>query len=503
MTAAHSDPAIVADPVAVLPRRRLVLAGAAAALSGPALAASSPTRAPAGSAAPDAGALLGQWAALTGAPPTSMAVLARPLDGGPALIEWNGTTSLNPASTMKIVTTYAALDLLGPQYRWSTTLHLDGVLRAGVLEGHLVLRGGGDPKFVIEDLNALIGRMRAAGLAEIRGDLLIDDSLFDLSSVALDSLDGDRSQPYNVAPHAALMNFKATRILVRQDAAGQIRIALDPPLADVRVRNELQLVTGACGAAGSAIWVRDQEPGASGLPEIRVQGRFAPACGDQSLYAAVLDHRDFIHGFFKAAWRRAGGRFEGRTRIASGAARAPVWLRWDSPRTLLDVVQDINKFSNNVMTRQLLLTLATRDGRPATPDRARQALASWLLRQGLRMPELVIDNGSGLSRSERISAASLTALLAHAAAGPHGEALRDSLPRVGHDGTMRARLSRHPVAGRAWIKTGSLRDVRSIAGYVDAASGRRHAVAMIANGDRLLGAQPAQDAFLRWVHDNG
>jgi D-alanyl-D-alanine carboxypeptidase/D-alanyl-D-alanine-endopeptidase (penicillin-binding protein 4) len=457
----------------------------------------------AGAGPPEAGALIGQWSALTGAQPSGIAVLARPLDGGPALIDWNGATAFNPASTMKIVTTYAALDLLGPHYRWSTTLHLDGALRAGVLEGHLVLRGGGDPKFVIEDLTALIGRMRAAGLTEIRGDLLIDDSLFDLSNASLDSLDGDRSQPYNVAPHAALMNFKATRIVVRHDPAGQVRIALDPPLADVKVRNELKLLTGACGSAGSAIWVRDQEPGGAGLPEIRVQGRFAPTCGEQSLYAAVLDHQDFIHGFFKAAWRRAGGRFDGRTRIAGGAARSPVWMRWESPRTLIDVVQDINKFSNNVMTRQLLLTLATRDGRPATPERARQVVANWLTRQGLRMPELVIDNGSGLSRSERISAASLTALLAHAAASSHGEALRDSLPKVGHDGTMRGRLSRHPVAGRAWIKTGSLRDVRSIAGYVDAASGRRHAVAMIANGDRLLGAQPAQDAFLRWVHEHG
>lgn len=490
-------------PERVTMRRRALLALAAWAASGHVLASSRPKVAADG---PRAGAddamLAASWAAMTGASPALLGVSARPLDGGAPLIEWNGRVPLNPASAMKVVTTYAALGLLGPQYRWSTTLHLDGVLRAGVLYGNLVLRGGGDPKFVIEDLRALVARMRSEGLAEIRGDLVIDDAFFDLNGAALDSLDGEPWQPYNVPPHAALMNFKATRIVVRSDG-GQPRISLDPPLADVRVRNELKLVSGSCGQAASALWVRDRQ-GTEGIPEIRVGGRFAPGCGDSSVYAAVLDHRAFIHGFFKAAWRAAGGRFDGRTRIEPGAAVSPAWLRWESPRSLLDVIHDINKFSNNVMTRQLLLTIAAHgQAQPGTPDLGRNRVVRWLAQQGLNVPELVIDNGSGLSRVERISAASLSDLLVHADRSAHGTHLRESLPRVGYDGTMRGRLGRHPVAGRAWIKTGSLRDVRSIAGYVDAASGRRHAVTMIANGEKLLGAQPAQDAFLRWVYEKG
>ncbi|MEY3665058.1 MAG: hypothetical protein RLZZ153_1240, partial [Pseudomonadota bacterium] len=112
-------------------------------------------------------------------------------------------------------------------------------------------------------------------------------------------------------------------------------------------------------------------------------------------------------------------------------------------------------------------------------------------------------NGSGLSRDERISALALARLLVHAAGTSHGELFRVSLPQVGVDGTMRHRLARHPVSGRAFIKTGSLRDVRSIAGYVDAVSGKRYAVVLIFNGEPMLGAQPAQDAFLRWVYENG
>jgi len=485
-------------------RRRVLLAlGSGALTAGVAASPKSPSDRPARPSMVEEGAaLVASWAAMTGAELSRFAVAVRPVSGGSSIFDWNARVALNPASAMKVVTTYAALALLGPHYRWLTTLHLDGALRGGVLYGNLVLRGGGDPKFVIEDLRALIARMRAEGLAEIRGDLVIDDEMFDLKGAVLDSLDGEPWQPYNVAPHAALMNFKATRIVVRNDG-GQALISLDPPLADVRLRNELKVIAGPCGQASSALWVRDREAG-QGPPEIRVGGRYAPGCGESSVYAAVLDHRTFIHGFFKAAWRAAGGRFDGSTRIETGAAVMPVWLRWESPRGLVEVIHDINKFSNNVMTRQLLLTIAAHgQSGVGTPELARRRVEQWLARQGLNLPELVIDNGSGLSRSERISAAGLSDLLVHADRSAHGAILRESLPRVAHDGTMRGRLGRHPIAGRAWIKTGSLRDVRSITGYVDAASGRRLAVTMIANGEKLLGAQPAQDAFLRWVYERG
>lgn len=446
------------------------------------------------------------WIKSAGVMPERASLVALPLDGGTALIEWNAQRSLNPASAMKLVTTHVALSMLGPEHRWVTSLHLDGELREGVLRGNLVLRGGGDPKLVIEDLTELINRVRAMGLREIRGDLVIDDGLFDLSFDHGAPIDGDASQPYNVAPYAALMNFKATRIVVKP-AAEQVRIALDPPIADVRVANELKVITGPCQGAAQALWVRDSfgqaGAGAGARPVIHVAGRYSPACGEQALFAAVLTHRDFIHGFFKAAWLAAGGSFSGTTRVESNAARGEPWLRWVSPRTLADVVQDINKFSNNVMTRQVLLGLAAREGAAATPERARQLIMGWLQQRGLSESGLVIDNGSGLSRDERISAALLARLLVHAAATPHGELFRVSLPQVGVDGTMRNRLARHPVSGRAFIKTGSLRDVRSIAGYVDAASGKRYAVVLMFNGEPMLGAQPAQDAFLRWVYENG
>jgi len=431
-------------------------------------------------------------------------VVVVPLDGGEPLVTHNAQVAFNPASTMKLVTTYAALSLLGPEYRWTTSILLRGRLQGDALDGDLVLRGGGDPKLVIEDVTELVGRLRATGLRVLRGNLVIDDALYEIGDAASEKFDGDPSQPYSVRPHAALMNFKATRFTVRPDGGG-VAIDLDPPLAGVPVVNDVKLVRGACRYGPGGLTVRDAGP--EERPTIRVGGTYSSGCGEQSTMVAVLNHRQFIHGFFGAAWKSAGGEWTGRTVIERGAAPdARALVEWTSPRTLADVVRDINKFSNNVMARQVMLQTsadAAAPRQPATLERARRTVVSWLERRGLRTPELVIDNGSGLSRQERIAPASLARLLLDAARSDQAAVYLESLPVVGVDGTMRHRLRGEPIAGRAWIKTGSLNGVRSIAGYVDAASGRRWAVVMLVNGPRAEGSGNAQDALLRWVHANG
>jgi len=434
--------------------------------------------------------------------PAETGVVVLPLEGGGPLVSHNASTAFNPASTMKLVTTHAALSMLGSEYRWTTSLLARGRLDGEVLAGDLVLRGGGDPKLVIEDMTELVARLRATGLREIRGNLVIDDSLYETGDDGV-AFDGDASQPYNVRPHAALMNFKATRFIVRP-AGRRVSIELDPPLAGVPIVNEVKLARGRCQAGAAGLAIRDAGP--EERPTIRVVGTYSEGCGAQSTMAAVLNHRQFIHGFFGAAWRSAGGSWSGRTVVERDVdPQLPVLVEWTSPRTLADVVRDVNKFSNNVMARQLMLqtSVDATARRPATLERARGTIAAWLEQRGLRTPDLVLDNGSGLSRLERIAPASLARVLIDAARGDHGVTFVESLPVVGVDGTMRHRLRADPVAGRAWIKTGSLQDVRSIAGYVEAASGRRYAVVMLVNGPRAGASGAAQDDLLRWVYANG
>lgn len=408
----------------------------------------------------------------------------------------------NPASTMKLVTTHAALAMLGPNYRWTTRFLTTGPIRDGVLQGDLILQGGGDPHLVIEDLHALMADLRAQGLTTIRGDLVVDDARFAVGPADGEAFDGDASQAYNVRPWAALTNFKASKLVIDPKKR---QLALEPPLADVQLRYDVKVLKGRCRTGGTRLGVQDGAT-AAGRPVVSVNGTQVRACGSQQFYAAMLDHQQFLHGIFKAAWKDMGGQFTGRTRIQPGAAaRGRPLYAWQSTLDLGEVVHHINKFSNNVMTRMLLLEMAAASGQGALPpDRAGQWLHQWYRGQGLALPSLVMENGSGLSRQARISAGDMVALLARAAGSPTAPWFEASLPVVGIDGTMKTRLRMDPVAGQAQIKTGTLQNVRAIAGYVTAASGRRYALSLMINGkypaERAL---HAQDELLRWVYRHG
>lgn len=408
----------------------------------------------------------------------------------------------NPASTMKLVTTHAALAMLGPGYRWTTRFLTTGPIRDGVLQGDLILQGGGDPHLVIEDLHALMADLRAQGLKTIRGDLVVDDARFAVGPADGEAFDGDASQAYNVRPWAALTNFKASKLVIDPKKR---QLALEPPLADVQLRYDVKVLKGRCRSGGTRLGVQDGAT-AAGRPVVSVNGTQVRACGSQQFYAAMLDHQQFLHGIFKAAWKDMGGQFTGRTRIQPGAAaRGRPLYAWQSTLDLGEVVHHINKFSNNVMTRMLLLEMAAASGQGALPpERAGQWLHQWYRGQGLVLPSLVMENGSGLSRQARISAGDMVTLLARAAGSPTAPWFEASLPVVGIDGTMRTRLRMDPVAGQAQIKTGTLQNVRAIAGYVTAASGRRYALSLMINGkypaERAL---HAQDELLRWVYRHG
>lgn len=408
----------------------------------------------------------------------------------------------NPASTMKLVTTHAALAMLGPDYRWTTRFLTTGPIRDGVLQGDLILQGGGDPHLVIEDLHALMADLRAQGLKTIRGDLVVDDARFAVGPADGEAFDGDASQAYNVRPWAALTNFKASKLVIDPKKR---QLALEPPLADVQLRYDVKVLKGRCRTGGTRLGVQDGAT-AAGRPVVSVNGTQVRACGSQQFYAAMLDHQQFLHGIFKAAWKDMGGQFTGRTRIQPGAAaRGRPLYAWQSTLDLGEVVHHINKLSNNVMTRMLLLEMAAASGQGALPpERAGQWLHQWYRGQGLVLPSLVMENGSGLSRQARISAGDMVTLLARAAGSPTAPWFEASLPVVGIDGTMRTRLRMDPVAGQAQIKTGTLQNVRAIAGYVTAASGRRYALSLMINGkypaERAL---HAQDELLRWVYRHG
>jgi D-alanyl-D-alanine carboxypeptidase/D-alanyl-D-alanine-endopeptidase (penicillin-binding protein 4) len=218
---------------------------------------------------------------------------------------------------------------------------------------------------------------------------------------------------------------------------------------------------------------------------------------------SLLTHPEFDAALLRGLWSEVGGALVGHVREGVVPPEAQLFYQHES-EPLAEVVRDINKYSNNVMARELFLTLAAESrSQPAATDGAAGVVANFLASENLAMPELVIDNGSGLSRRERISAASMGRLLSAAWNSPIMPEFIASLPVVGLDGTMRHRLNGEQVAGQAHVKTGTLADCRAVAGYVFAASGRRYVVVSFINHPNAGAAQGVQDTLLQWIYQHG
>lgn len=432
-------------------------------------------------------------------PQSAVGVFAQDLGAPRPTLAVNAALPLNPASTMKLVTTFAALELLGPAYTWKTEAYVTGPLRNGVLEGDLVLKGYGDPRLTLEDFWLFQRGLRSRGLRELRGDVVLDRSWFEPGETDPGRFDGEPLRAYNVAPDALLVNFKTVRFLFlpEPERAG-VRIVSDPRLAQVEVANEVRLSATGCGDWRSDLRIEVQEA----PPPLRVAftGTMPLACGERTWNVSLLDHAKYAGELFRALWEESGGSLRGTVRDGPLPAETRLLYAQESP-TLAEIVRDVNKFSNNVMSRQLFLTLSAEVLKlPGRADRSARVVQSWLAQKGLAFPELVLENGSGLSRDERISAGSLGHLLVAAWKSPLMPEFVASLPLAGYDGTMRRQLRTDPVAGRAHLKSGSLAEVRSMAGYVLDRNGRRHAVVFIVNHPNAARADAAMSALVRWVY---
>lgn len=403
---------------------------------------------------------------------------------------------MNPASVMKLVTTVAALDQLGPAYTWETPVYVDGTVRDGTLTGQLWIQGQGDPRLVLERLWLLLRRVQGLGIERIVGDIVLDNSAFAPIPVHPGEFDGEPLRPYNATPDALLINFKSVILTVTPDPTqGLARLQWDPPLAGVHLPTRVSLAAGDCGDYRNALKADFSDP-----LRFRVDGAYPASCGEKVWPIAYADPGQYAARAVQGLWTQMGGGLQGRVRNGT----LPAQLRNSQPTfvlrstTLAEVVRDINKFSNNLMAQHVFLTLARESGSvPADLSSARAQVAKWWQQRlgGQDLP--VLDNGSGLSRSERISANALVRLLQWSYASPLMPDLVASLPMSGVDGTLR-RAPALPQGG-AHLKTGSLADVTALAGYVHAQSGKRFVFVAIVNHPQARMLRPALDALVESI----
>lgn len=434
-------------------------------------------------------------------PAEAVSVAVIPLESKEKSQFYRADVPSNPASTMKLVTTYAGLDILGPAWQWQTEVRANALPKNGVLEGDIYLKGSGDPKLTIERMWVLVRDLKAAGIDEIRGNVVLDRSAFaiDPNEPAFDDDGETNDRPFMVKPDALLSNFKSLRVRVRADG-DKVNASVEPEWPEVRFSN--QLAVGA--PAPCETWQkRVQFRTGQATPQFMLQlvGEVPAGCIGEK-YMSVFDAPTYTYLLFRNLWLAEGGKITGKMQQGITPANS-VLLASTKSNDMVSTIRDINKFSNNMMARQLFLTLGATQGSAAdgafTANRSAAVIQRWLQSKGMRFDELVLENGAGLSRKERISAKHLAELLQDAWQSPLSAEFVSSLPLVGIDGTMKKRLKDEASIGQAHIKTGTLKNVRAVAGYVRDSNGKTSAVVAIINHDNAPAGMAALDELLKSV----
>ncbi|MEQ8860588.1 MAG: D-alanyl-D-alanine carboxypeptidase/D-alanyl-D-alanine-endopeptidase [Pseudomonadales bacterium] len=438
-----------------------------------------------------------------GLAPSGISLWIQHVDAPEPLLSVNADVPRNPASTMKLVTTLAALQGLGPAYTWRTEVFLGGPLRGDTVAGDVYLRGHGDPYLVAEEYWKLADALRKRGVRRIDGDLVFDNAYFDLAPENPGAFDNQPDRVYNLTPHPLLVNFNAVRFSVEPRADGSsVAVQADPPLPNLELSNRLKLYRAPCGGYQRGVAVAVQDPDAR--DQVLLEGRFPNGCDRYALTRTVLKPESYAFGLFDLYWHQLGGELDGRWRGGSVPEDSGEAFHVHHSRPLADVLRLVNKYSNNVMTRHLELTLgAERFDAPATVEKGRRAIFEILQEDGIDTTGLVMSNSAGLSRDSRISARQMAGVLRSGWRSPFMPEYLSSLSIPGLDGTMRRRLRSTPGEGRMHLKTGSLDDVSAVAGYVTTPGGDRLLVVVLVNApeaQRGLG-EDLEDVVLRWALD--
>ncbi|MEB8432538.1 D-alanyl-D-alanine carboxypeptidase/D-alanyl-D-alanine-endopeptidase [Cocleimonas sp. KMM 6892] len=447
-------------------------------------------------------------------PTKNISVYVRDLNADAPMLELNANKLRTPASTMKLLTTYATLKELGPNYSWRTEVWTKGPISGGVLNGDLVLKGYGDPFLVYENFWKLVKTLRDKGLKQINGDIIIDNSFFQLDDYDPGAFDGKAFRIYNAESSALMFNFQATRFLftpeVNEQASkqkkskgkknksktlGKVKITPYPEIPDFNVDNQIKLVKGRCRNSHLRPKFKRDKKG-----KLVISGNYAAKCKQRFILRAVSKPEEHVFNAFRDFWLDLNGTLKGGMKIGRVSANDELFHVHSSP-TLGEQIRLINKWSNNVMTKQLLLTLgAKKYGSPGTLQKGRQAILDTLNANHIDTTGIQLENGSGLSRSALITARQMGSLLETAFRDPFMPEFMASLSLPGVDGTLVNRFRKDELRGRSHLKTGTLDFVTAISGYMLNRKGKRLVIAIQHNGKRTGAGRGAkiQDAILRW-----
>ena len=393
-----------------------------------------------------------------GIPPEEISVYVKDLQSGRIIEEHRADESMNPASTMKLVTAFAAFRALGRDYRWTTELKSDGRVNGDTLEGDIYWVGSGDPMLDQDGLVALQQQLRDKGIVHINGRLVLDRSVWGETGSA-DDFGSDADEAFMTAPDPNMLAYKVVWVKPERGTAGGVDITTNPPLPEIALKNQVSITGSAAGCNALQNYMRARYTGGV----LHASGKIPESCLGQEMFVNMLSMQVYAEKSFVNQWRKAGGTISDGLKTAAAPAGAAV-LAGSQSKPLAEVLTEMNKHSNNLIARTVFLKLGEHSSDGLTVQAAKNTVRNELAAAGVdNVGQLVLENGSGLSRKERATARMLGQVLEKAYFSPFKQDFVNTLPIAGTDGTLKKRFRQAGLPLR--LKTGTLKDVRALAGY--------------------------------------
>jgi len=431
----------------------------------------------------------------------SYSIYIKGLDSGEEIASWNLYKPMKPASVIKLLTTYAGVLGLGFDYRWETKFYHSGYIENGTLHGNLIVQASGDPTLKTKDIPEIVDNIEMFGIRKILGDIVIDRTLFQVPWQNSSRFDKNRYSPYNAMPDAMMFNERKSTLCITPSGR-TVKLSRIDNDKSYKIVNRLKLVNKSCKRGYSWPKVRiktDQNQRST----IFLSGKISKRCGTRKICKVVsMPHRAFYYAL-KDELKKRGIDFVGTLKLRKVSKRDKYMFSHYSP-TLEEVISIILKKSNNLMARQLFLTIGTLYYQPPINTlKASTAVKRVLNRHNILADDYtIIQNGSGLSRVSRVSTKTLANLLEDAYFS-YGYRWLESLSIAGIDGTIRRRFQNSSVYGRAWMKTGTIKYVSNIAGYVEGISGEKYVVIILVNSPKSAQyGRTLANRVIEWVADN-
>ncbi len=388
--------------------------------------------------------------------PEEVAVYVADADSGAVLVAHRADASMNPASTMKLVTTFAALRALGPQYRWRTEWKSDAPVSGGVLQGDLYWLGSGNPVFDQPDIQDMQAQLRLAGIQHIGGRVVLDRNHWREQAKA-EGFEADEGELFVTPPDPHMVAYKVLWATAGVGADGSPQFVTEPPLPGVLHDNQVRWRSGAvrCGRLANHVRIAYQ----NGV--LQFAGHLPAACTGEKMHANIMGAPEFARASFRGQWLASGGNDVGFAEGTTPAGARLLALHHAKP--LSAILADMNMFSNNLIARSVFMQIGRERNGGDSLHNAHVAVRRELVAAGLDDEALVLENGSGLSRRERLTARFLGQMLQRAWHSPWRDDFVAGLPAAGDSGTLKTRLRQMGPGLR--LKTGTLNNVRALAGY--------------------------------------